>query len=222
MTTLRRPRPGEWIRLASLSASRFATTQRPRVARPLAILRRPLLWLAAWLDLVGGMAWTTEGADALTMLAGSGRRQHARQLGVAVVATVASGAALAAAGTWAPFAATVVLGAAIFAVLAWSAVASLPTVRALGRLRRLRPGGAHFLYGLAASAEAPGSGRRLMAALCHVADEHGWVLCLEAREDMLGYYANFDFAPVGPGSPMPWGETVTVMVRHPQDRGPTG
>jgi hypothetical protein len=222
MTTLRRPRPGEWSRLASLSASRFATTQRPRAAVPVAILRRPLLWLAAWLDLVGGMAWTTEGADALTMLGGPGKRQHARQLGVAVVATVASAAALVAVGSLAPSAATVVLGAAIFAILGWYAVASLRTVQAVGRLRRLRPGSAHFVYGLAASAEAPGSGRRLLAALCHAADEHGWVLCLEAREDMLAYYAGFDFARVGPGSPMPWGETVTVMVRYPHDRGPTG
>ncbi len=95
---LRRPRPREWSRLSALSALRFTSAGRARTSVPLAFsalrftsagrartsvplafLRPSVLWLTAWVDLVGGMAWTTDVGHAVTMLAGPGKRQHLRQ-----------------------------------------------------------------------------------------------------------------------------------------------
>ncbi len=61
---------------------------------------------------------------------------------------------------------------------------------------------------------ACGRSVQVLARRCHS-------LAMVWPGDMLAYYASFGFTPVGPGSPMPWSETVTVMARHPQDRGPT-
>jgi hypothetical protein len=111
---------------------------------------------------------------------------------------------------------TVVLGVPVFVVSGWMVLGSLRTLRAVAAMRRLRPRGSYFLYGLCASPDAPGAGRRLMRAVCDEADEHGWTLCLEAPGTMAGYYADFEFRSLAPARAMPWGETMTAMVRPPR------
>jgi hypothetical protein len=122
----------------------------------------------------------------------------------------------------APLAVTVVLGVPVFVVSGWMVLGSLRTLRAVAAMRPLRPRGSYFLYGLCASPDAPGAGRRLMRAVCDEADEHGWVLCLEALGTMAGYYADFEFRPLAPAQAMPWGETMTAMMRPPRIRAPRG
>ncbi len=126
---------------------------------PLAFLRPSVLWLNAWFDLVGGVAWTTDVGHAVTMLAGPRKRDHLRQALVAVVVWSLGVAAVVLVGRRAPLAVTVVLGVPAFVVSGGMVLGSLRTLRAVAAMRRrLRPRGSYFLYGLCASATLPERG----------------------------------------------------------------
>lgn len=216
MSLLRRPRPGEWSRLSSLSALRFLTAGRVKASLPVAFTRPWLLWLAAWLDLASGVAWTTGDGHAMAMLVGPQLGKPWRQMLVVAGVVVAGAALLVAVASQAPLSVTVLLGVPVCVVLGWTAGASVRVWWDSRALRRLRPQGSYFLYGLVASREVPGAGQCLVKALGAEADDHDWVLYLEAPGDMPGYYDRLDFSPVAPGQLMAWGEMLTVMVREPR------
>ena len=66
------------------------------------------------------------------------------------------------------------------------------------------------------ASEQPGAGRRLLEVIEEEADRNGWALLLDAANDRLaGYYGSLGFQATGPAALMPYGETVTRMMRRP-------
>jgi hypothetical protein len=201
-------RRGVWA-LSAVEASAFAAT--PQVCSQWPLCRRLMLRLAMVSRVATYERLVNEDGTALCLLRPRRTVQAACRVAAGLVLGVAG---LGLAMLWVPLFWVAAAGATVLtgpcALLSWRA---RPMA---AQLKAVNPAGDAVYVHSVASVER-GSGAAVMSALVAEADRTGSTLVLDAGCDRLvRYYSTFDFGPVGPPVPSPWGESVTRMARWPE------